>query len=214
MLVYERMSKHPVTITPDTTVDKALKKMHELKVRRFPVLDKEGKLVGIVSDKDLLYAAPSPATTLSIYELHYLYSKITVDQVMTKNVITIEETAPVEEAARIMVDNKVGGMPVMRENKLVGIITETDIFITFMEMLGARDSGVRMTVLVPEEKGVLAKILVAIADLGGNIISLGTFWGQDASNAILTIKVSGVAEDTLAKAIAPHVVEMVDVRTV
>jgi len=104
-------------------------------------VDDDGKLVGIVSDKDLLYAAPSPATSLSIYELHYLYSRITVSQVMTRDVITVEESDPIEEAARIMVDNKIGGLPVMREGKLVGIITETDIFKTLMEMMGARDSG-------------------------------------------------------------------------
>jgi acetoin utilization protein AcuB len=206
------MSRHPLTVTPDAKVDDALKRMREEKVRRFPVVDKKGKLVGIVSDKDLLYAAPSPATSLSIYELHYLYSRITIKEVMTHKVITVDENAPLEEAARIMVDNKVGGLPVMRGVELVGIITETDIFKTFMEMMGARDQGVRLTLLCPNQPGELAALTSTVAGLDGNIISLGTFWGEDASNAIITMKVTGVNSDTVLEKIKPHVLEVIDVR--
>ncbi|UCC87036.1 MAG: CBS domain-containing protein [Anaerolineales bacterium] len=214
MLVYERMSRHPLTVKPDTPVDTALKRMREEKIRRFPVVDNQGKLVGIVSDKDLLYAAPSPATSLSIYELHYLYSRITVEEVMTRKVITVEDTDPLEEAARIMVDNKVGGLPVMRDDKLVGIITETDIFKTFMEMMGARDEGLRLTLLCPDQRGELAALTSVVAELGGNIGSLGTFWGEDASSAIVTMKVSGVEKDAVVEKIKPHVLEVIDVRAV
>ncbi|GAB4542510.1 MAG: CBS and ACT domain-containing protein [Anaerolineae bacterium] len=214
MLVYERMSRHPLTVRPDARVDATLKRMREEKVRRFPVVDEHGKLVGIVSDKDLLYAAPSPATSLSIYELHYLYSRITVEQVMTREVITVDENAPLEEAARIMVDNKVGGLPVTRDGQLVGIITETDIFKTFMEMMGARDQGVRLTLLCRNQKGELAALTGAIAELGGNIISLGTFWGEDASTAIITLKVADVDKDTLVEKITPLILEVIDVRDI
>ena len=214
MLVYERMSRHPMTVTPHTPVEQALKRMRDEKVRRFPVIDDDGKLVGIVSDKDLLYAAPSPATSLSIYELHYLYSRITVGQVMTREVVTVDESDPIEEAARIMVDSKIGGVPVMREGKLVGIITETDIFKTLMEMMGARDQGVRLTLLSPEHRGQLAALTGAVAELGGNIISLGTFWGKDASNAVITMKVTGVNKDALVEKIKPYVLELIDVREV
>jgi acetoin utilization protein AcuB len=203
-----------MTVSPTTSVETALKRMREEKVRRFPVVDDDGKLVGIVSEKDLLYAAPSPATSLSIYELHYLYARITVSQVMTREVITVEEDDPLEEAARIMVDNKIGGLPVMRDGKLVGIITETDIFKTFMEMMGARDQGVRLTMLCPEHRGELAALTSAVAELGGNIISLGTFWGKDATNALVTMKVAGVDKDKLAEKVKPHVLELIDVRVV
>jgi len=214
MLVYERMSRHPITVSPSTPVEQALKRMRDEKVRRFPVVDDDGKLVGIVSDKDLLYAAPSPATSLSIYELHYLYSRITISQVMSREVITVEESDPIEEAARIMVDNKIGGLPVMREDKLVGIITETDVFKTLMEMMGARDEGVRLTLLSPEHRGQLAALTGAVADMGGNIISLGTFWGKDASNAVITMKVTGVSKDMLIEKIKPYVLEVIDAREV
>jgi acetoin utilization protein AcuB len=146
--------------------------------------------------------------------LHYLYSRISVEQVMTRNVITVEETDPLEEAARIMIDNKVGGLPVMRDDKLVGIITETDIFKTFMEMLGARDEGLRLTLLCPDQQGELAALAGVVAELGGNIGSLGTFWGEDASSAIVTMKVSGVDKDTIVEKIKPHVLEVIDVRGV
>jgi acetoin utilization protein AcuB len=212
MLVHERMSKHPMTVTPSTKVEGALKRMRDAKVRRFPVVDDDGKLVGIVSEKDLLYAAPSPATSLSIYELHYLYSRISIDQVMTKDVITVEDEAPIEEAARIMVDNKLGGLPVMREGKLVGIITETDVFKTFMEMMGARDQGVRLTLLCPDKRGELSALSTAVSDLGGNIVSLGTFWGEDATTVIITMKVAGVDKDAIVEKVKPHVLEIVDVR--
>ena len=214
MLVYERMSRHPLTVKPETKVDAALKRMREEKVRRFPVVDDNGDLVGIVSDQDLLYAAPSPATSLSIHEMHYLYSRITVKQVMTRDVITVDESNPLEEAARIMVDNKVGGLPVMREGELVGLITETDVFKTFMEMMGARDQGVRLTLLCPDKPGELAALTSAVAGLGGNITSLGTFWGEDASNAIITMKVSGVSKDAVMETIKPHILEVIDAREV
>ena len=214
MLVYERMSKHPLTVKPKTSVNAALKRMRDERVRRFPVVDDGGKLVGIVSEKDLLYAAPSPATSLSIYEMHYLYSRLNVEEIMTREVIVVQEDDPLEEAARILVDNKVGGLPVMRDGKLVGLITETDVFKTFMEMLGARDQGLRLTLLCPAQRGELAALTGAVAGLGGNIISLGTFWGEDASSAIVTMKVADVDKDELVEKIKPHVLEMIDVREV
>ena len=128
MLVGERM-RHPViTVTPDVPINEALNIMKSDNIRRMPVVDKNGKLLGIVSAKDLLNASPSPATSLSVWEMNYLLSKITVKDVMTKNVLSISDDTPIEEAARIMADNKVGGLPVMRGSKLVGIITETDLF--------------------------------------------------------------------------------------
>lgn len=214
MLVRERMSKHPLTVKPDAPVDATLKRMRDEKVRRFPVVDEDGNLVGMVSEKDLLYAAPSPATSLSVYEMHYLYSRIKVAEVMQRNVISVPDDAPIEEAARIMVDNKIGGLPVMRNGELVGIITETDIFKAFMEMLGARDPGLRLTLLCPERRGLLAELSSVVAELGGNIISLGTFYGEDATSTFVTIKVSGVDQETLLERLRPHVLEISDVRQV
>ena len=214
MLVRERMSKNPYTITADTSVQDALRRMHEVHVRRFPVLDKSGKLVGIVAEKDLLYASPSPATTLSIYEIHYLLAKLTVGEVMKRDIITVTEDTPVEDAARIMTDRKIGSLPVVREKQLVGIITESDLFKLFQELLGARKQGVRLTMLLPDVKGMLAKITTAIAQQGGNILALGTFLGEDPTNLLVTIKVADLPKEALVKTLKPLAVEMIDVREV
>jgi acetoin utilization protein AcuB len=213
MLVGERMSRQPITIGQDTSIDEALKIMRDEKVRRLPVLNRRGVLVGIVSEKDLLLASPSPATSLSIYELHYLLAKMTVSEVMTKDVITVTEYTPLEEAARIMVDNKIGGLPVMRDDKLVGIITETDLFKIFIELLGAREPGVRVTMLVPEQPGVLAQISHEIANMGGNIVALGTFLGEDATNRLITMKVADVGKEKLTLTMEAIGMELVDVRS-
>jgi acetoin utilization protein AcuB len=207
------MSKNPITITEDVPINQALQFMREQKVRRLPVLNKRGKLVGIVSERDLLYASPSPVTSLSIYELHYLVSKITVGEVMTRDVITVSEYTPLEEAARIMADNKIGSLPVVRDGKLVGIITESDLFKIFTEILGARDMGVRLSMLVPEQPGILAEITRAIANMQGNIISLGTFLGEDPTNRLITVKVADVPKDKLVAEMKILALEIVDART-
>ncbi|MEW6233425.1 MAG: CBS and ACT domain-containing protein [Chloroflexota bacterium] len=212
MLVSERMSRHPITITEDTPIAEALKAMKDQKVRRLPVLNKDGDLVGIVSEKDLLYASPSPATSLSIHEIHYLLAKVTVKEVMTRKVITVEEDCPLEEAARIMADNKIGGLPVVRDGRLVGIITETDLFKIFLELLGAREKGVRLTLLVPEQKGMLAKLTGEFTRLGGNIVSLGTFLGEDPTNRLVAVKVSGVAQPALVQAARAAQCQVIDAR--
>jgi len=216
MLVRERMTRHPVTVSPDTPVSEALDLMRREKVRRLPVLDKGSRLVGIVLEKDLLYASPSPATSLSIYEMHYLLSKLTVAEVMSREVITVDEITPLEEAARIMADNIIGGLPVMRGDQLVGIITETDLFKVFLEMLGAREKGVRLTLQVPDQKGMLASITGAIAALGGDIVSLRTFWGEDLTTGVITVKVrEGTAtKRQLVGAMEGLGLEVVDVREV
>ena len=214
MLVHERMSKNPYTITADIPVEEALKRMRENHIRRFPVVNKAGRLVGIVAEKDLLYASPSPATTLSIHELHYLLSKLTVAEVMKQDIITVAEDTPVEDAARIMADRKIGSLPVVRDGKLVGIITETDLFKLFLELLGARKKGVRLTMLLPDVKGTLAKVTTAIAQKGGDIIALGTFLGEDPTNFLAAVKVADVPKDTLVETLRPLAIKMIDAREV
>ena len=212
MLVGDRMTPRPITATEDTSVDKALQTMREEKIRRLPILDKHSRLVGIVSELDLMKASPSPATTLSMWEIPYLLSQIKMRDIMTREVITVTEDTPLEEAARIMADRKIGGLPVMRDDKLVGIITETDLFKIFVEMLGARDGGIRLSMLVPAEKGILAKIAGAIAGMDGNIIALGTMMGEDPTNRELMIKVAEVPMEQLVSAMEDLGLKVLDVR--
>jgi len=212
MLVKERMSHPVITVQPALPIQDALKLMQEEHVRRFPVVDQHGRLVGIVSERDLLHAAPSDATSLSVWELNYLLSKITVEKVMTREVITISEDTPLEEAARIMVDRKVGGLTVVRDGEVVGIVTETDLFKVFLEMLGAREPGVRIAVLIPNVSGELARLTKAIYETGGNILALGTFLGESSQNREVTIKVAGVDSQSLISAVEPLVERIMDVR--
>jgi acetoin utilization protein AcuB len=207
------MTRHPITVTPETPVAEALRMMRENKVRRFPVIDKKTeKLVGIVTEKELLYASPSPATSLSMHEIHYLLSKLNVARVMSTELVTVAEDMAIEEAALLMVDNRVGALPVMRGEALVGIITETDLFKTFIELFSAREEGVRLTLLVPEKRGELATITHEISELGGNIISLGTFQGEDMTNRLLTLKVSDVPREELVHKMQEIGAEVIDVR--
>jgi len=214
MTVSRVMTHNPFTISDDTAVADAVALIHKEKVHRLPVLNKERKLVGIVSEKDLLYASPSPASTLSVYEMSALLARLKVKKVMTKEVITVTEQTLIEDAARIMVDKNVGGLPVMRDGLLVGIITESDIFKLFSELFGTRKRGLRVTALVPEQRGEIAGMAAAISEKGGNIISFGTFLGEDVSNSLCTFKVDEIDKEELQKAIAPYVVRIIDLREV
>jgi acetoin utilization protein AcuB len=206
------MSHNPQTILPDVPVAEALQRMKREKVRRFPVVDKQGRLVGIVSHSDLLYASPSSATSLSMWEISYLMSQIKVKEVMTKQVITVAEDAPVEEAARLMVEHKIGGLPVVHDGQLVGIITESDLFKVFLEIFGAREKGIRLTALAPYVKGSMAQITSAITRQGGLILAFDTFTGDDPSTWGCTVKVTDISQEALLDALRPLVTEIVDVR--
>lgn len=212
MLVGERMSKPVITVRPEMPMPEALDLMHKEHIRRLPVVNQRGQLVGIVTEADLLKASPSEATSLSIYEVTYLLGKLTIDRIMTKNVITVSEDTPLEEAARIMADNKFSGLPVMRGKELVGMITETTLFRIFLELLGARRAGIRVTVSMPDTPGKLADLTRAVHDSGGNIIALGTFMGESPSEGLVTLKVEGVKMEALTKAIQPLVNKVIDIR--
>jgi acetoin utilization protein AcuB len=131
---------------------------------------------------------------------------------MTRDVVTVTEYTALEEAARIMSDHRISSLPVMRDGKLVGIITETDLFQIFLELLAAREEGVRLTLLVPEEQGILASLTAEIASLGGNILALGTFQGEDPTNRMVTVKVANAPTEKLLAIMEALGMEIVDVR--
>lgn len=181
MFVATRMAKNPVTITSTTSVADATHIMRTNKFRRLPVVD-NGKLVGIVTDRDLRDVSPSPATTLSIYELNYLLAKMLVKDVMKKQVLTILQDATIEEAALIMATNRIGGLVVVDQSGAVaGIITETDIFKCFVEVMGLENGKTRITIDVTDKLGRLHEITGVFAELGLNIGSLATYPRADGS---------------------------------
>ena len=211
MFVGDRMSRPVISVTPDTPINDALAMFKNEHIRRAPVI-KSGKLVGIVSERDLLNATPSSATTLSIWEMHYLISKVKVKDVMSKKVISVSKDTPIEEAARIMADKKIGGVPVLDRDRVVGMITETDLFKVFLELMGARDKGIRVTATIKEEAGELAKVTHAISSAGGNFVSFGFFDGDDPTTKVLTFKVDGMKKEDVRKALTNVVQKFWDIR--
>ncbi len=126
-LVRDWMTPDPISISPKATLPEAHRIMRDSKIRRLLVVDR-GKVVGIVTKGDVREAGPSDATSLSVFELNYLLAQLTIDKVMTRNPITIASDASIFDAAQLMLENKIGGLPVVDQGKLVGIITESDIF--------------------------------------------------------------------------------------
>ena len=214
MFIKRIMTHNPITVRPETTVPEAQAVLKREKIHHLPVLDKNNRLVGIVTEKDLLYASPSPATTLNVYEMSDLLAKLKIEKVMSKSVLTVSEDTLMEDAAHLMADKNIGGLPVMRGDILVGIVTESDIFRQFIEFFGTRRKGFRVTALVPEERGELAKMASAIAERGGNIISVGTFPGDDVTSSLILVKVEDIAKEKLQEALAPYVKEIIDFREV
>lgn len=174
MFVADRMTKNPIAVTPDTKVDEAAARMKKNKIRRLPVVDR-GKVVGIFSDRDVMKVAPSPATTLSKYEINSLLAQMTVQDIMCKDVQTIHVDATIEEAALLMYKEKIGGLPVVSSmGSLVGIITETDIFKNFVDVMGLVEGTTRLTILVEDKVGVVKNIAQVFSDHGISIDSLVT----------------------------------------
>jgi len=145
MRIRDMMTKNPITVESEALVWDAQKIMKENNIRRLPVVDK-GKLVGIITKHDLLEASPSPATSLSIFELNYLLSKMKVKDIMKKNYVTITPDTPFEEALRLGQERKIGSFPVVDNGKLVGITTESDIIRFLTRVLGLKEEGSRITI--------------------------------------------------------------------
>lgn len=212
MFVRDFMTPDPLTIEPNTTYPEALAIIREKKIRRLPVM-KKGKLVGIVVEKDLLSSQPSPATTLSIREMYSLLEGLKVGQFMTSPVVTATPQCPMEAAARIMIVRKIGSLPVMDGDKLVGIITETDIFKAFVSVLGGFVEGVRLTIELPDQPGQLARIAEDIAAANGNILAITTTnINQDAISEV-TIKEMGADREALKVRLRSHDIKIVDLRS-
>ena len=181
MFVKDQMTVNPVTVTSATTIADAAELMKKHRFRRLPVVD-IGKLVGIVTDRDLRKASPSSATTLSVHEADYLLSKALIKDIMTKKVLSIGSEATIEEAALLMYNNRIGGVPVVDKNQdVVGIITETDIFKCLVDIMGLPSGTTRVTIRVPDKAGVITEITGIYADLGINITSMASYTLPDGS---------------------------------
>lgn len=202
MFVKNKMTTNPFTISPDQSIPDAHEIMAQNSVRRLPVV-KDGKLVGVVSKDDINRSSPSMATSLSINEITYLLAKTKISKVMTKNPITISPDALLEEAAILMRNNSVSFLPVVQENKLVGIITESDIFESFIELLGFREKGTRLTVEVDDEPGIMSHLTGIVGVYGANITHVGVYRGNNSKSAVV-IGINSMNTADIEKSIEKH----------
>ncbi len=216
MLIHKIMSENLYTVHPNTVVTDAQDIMRREHIHHLPVIDEHSKkLIGIVSEKDLMYASPSPASSLDVYEMTRLLSKLTVKKVMTKDPLTAHSKDLVEDAARKMVDNDIGCLPVVDDDNFpLGIVTESDIFRLFIDLFGTREKGIRATLRIPEEPGELALLATDVTEHQGNIISIGTWPGDKPTNAVCIIKVTGMSKEQFVTSVEKHVLEVIDLREV
>lgn len=175
MLIRDWMSTTPVTAKPTTSIMKAAKLMKENHFKRLPVVDDDGRLVGIVSDRDIKEASPSKATTLDMHELYYLLSEIKLTDIMTRKVFTVTSDDTVEKAAVIMLRENVGGLPVVdAENTVIGVITDSDIFKVLASITGVMSGGLQFGFELSDEAGSLKCVLDDLKSLDTRVLSILT----------------------------------------
>lgn len=202
MFVRNKMTANPFTISADQNIPDAHEIMAENGVKRLPVM-KNGKLVGVVSKEDIVQASPSKATSFSMGEITYLLSKTKISQIMNKNPFIISSNALLEEAAILMRDNNVSFLPVVDNDKLVGIITESNIFDSFIELLGFREPGTRLTVEANDEPGIMANLTGIIGDFGANITHVAVYRGTGGKSSVV-IGINSLNTAEMEKSIESH----------
>lgn len=189
MIVAKRMMRTPVFLDEDDSMKTAMDTLKDREIRHLPVLKGGAKLVGILTETDIKQASPSTATALEIREVYYLLDKIKVKQIMTKRPYTISPAAPIEEAAMVMRDKKIGCLPVMEEGRLVGILTETDILDAFIESMGVRGPGHRIELVLPTMGRGLFEVLKLLQDFDANVVSLATTSHDDPERKVLILRI-------------------------
>lgn len=202
MLVRDRMTPDPICGFPDMPVTEAQELMRREGIRHLPIINEQGKLVGLITQRSLLSALPSDVSNFSRFEISYTLAKIKVDTVMVTDVITIEEDTPIETAARVMADERIGCLPVRNGKELSGIITDSDLFNIMVSLLGSRHRGTRITVLQPDRVGEIAKLTNAIADEGGYLSVCVGYYPENLPDSWVSVcKVLNVEQDHLEKVI-------------
>jgi acetoin utilization protein AcuB len=204
MYIKDRMTKDPYTIQVNASISALMALMREKGLKKIPVLDGD-RVVGIVTDRDVERVSPSKATTLSVFEINYLLSKSTVRDAMTKDVLTVLPDAHIEDAAVLMRDERISALLVVDENKkLVGIVTESDLFDALIDMLGARFTGTRLLIRIANKPGMLSKLGAVISESGTNISHLAMVVADDDSDAEMLLRTDskevGQLEEAIKKA--------------
>jgi len=199
MYVKSRMTANPITIKADAPLAEAIELMRERGLKRVPVVGKDGKsLVGIITEGDIQKVSPSEASTLSIFEITYLLRKMTVSDAMTKDPFIIVPDALLEDAALLMRANKISSLPVTENEELIGIITQGDIFDAFLDLMGFRDVGTRITIEARNQPGVLAKVTGIFHSFNYNISHIAVY-GGNAAVCDVVIRFNAFNTDELQK---------------
>ncbi len=209
MLVKQWMTPVPQTVADNTPVMEAMQSLRRGGFRRLPVV-RNGRLIGIVTDRDLKEATPSKASTLSVYELNYLLSRLLVGDVMQTPVITVDHDEPIERAALLMEEHKISGLPVVAGADLVGILTITDLLRALVDFLGLREGGIRVTAELPDAPGILAK--VAESGPPSNITAVVTTGVGEDGQRRLVLRVTGQEADGFADRLRAKGLTVTDVR--
>ena len=212
MIIKDVMTKNPVCVDENTPITEAKQMMLKNGFGKLPVLNSSKKLVGIVTKNDIAKASPSEATTLDMYEISYLLSKLTCGKCMTKKVLTVSENEVVEEAAKIMIDNEIGCVPVVENDVVVGIVTESDLFQLFTNMFGARYKGVRANFYMQDKPGQLAGFAAKVAEAKGNLIAIVTRESEKTGTRRVTVKVTDISLDAMKSILSESGAELIDIR--
>jgi len=197
MRVKNRMTPNPIVANPKTNFNQALRLMQQNHIKHLPIVDAHDKLIGIVTEGDMLRAEPSPVTTLSVFEIASLLEKVTMDKIMTSPVFAVDESCGITNAASFMLANEVTCLPVMRDGKLVGIITDTDIFKTFVEITGGTQAGSRIEARMPDQKGQLAPFIQALSNADSYIVSVAISYEESGDWGYVDVKERGGDEDKI-----------------
>jgi len=202
MFVKDRMTPNPIFGSPEMAVTEARELMVKNKIRHLPILDQDQKLVGLITQSSLETALPSDVSRFSKFEINYTLSQLKVHSIMIKDVYLIDPDTPIEEAAMLMADKKLGSLPVVKDGSLVGIMSGEDLFIAMTDLLGTRKSGIRVTVEQPDKSGVIARLTSAIANAGGYLsVCVGYYPADNPDTWISVCKVENLEKDKLIEAI-------------
>ncbi len=203
MIVQHRMKPNPITVGPHDSFRHAMSLIRQRGIRHLPVVE-GNRLVGIVTDRDIRQSSPSPATGLEVHELHYLLEQVQVREIMTSKVVTVTPETLIEEAARLMLRHRIGGLPVVQDGLLVGIITETDILQAFVDMMGLQQEQTRLELVLEDRPGAFLEACRLIQEQGGDIVSVvsTTARRQGAETKVMLFRLEGVRPDPLVSSLA------------
>ena len=212
MYIKDHMTTNPFTINPETSVSKALDIMGLHKFHRLPVVDHDGKLVGLLTEGVISESSGKDITSLSIYELNYLLSRTTAYEIMIRDIVSIKPDVFLEEGAKLMADNEVGVLPVVDDNnKVIGIITDKDVFVAFAQIMGYRSRGTRFVVSCPDQPGTLAKVSQLFAEEDANMENIAVYHSEERGTELVVKATGTVSVETMSKVLSDNGFKLVHV---